>query len=80
MSLSKLLILMASLTVSAGAWAATDSGISQGSALSAEGASALVAGSVEVVAGSPTLTVLAVNLVGEGLNDALNPKLHRKGQ
>ncbi len=26
------------------------------------------------------LTVLAVNLVGEGLNDALNPKLHRKGQ
>ena len=66
MSLSKLLILMASLTVSAGAWAATDSGISQGSALSAEGASALVAGSVEVVAGSPTLTVLAVNLVAEG--------------
>ena len=24
------------------------------------------------------MTVLAVNLVGEGLNDALNPKLHRK--
>lgn len=26
------------------------------------------------------LTVLAINLVGEGLNDALNPRLHRKGQ
>lgn len=25
------------------------------------------------------LTVLAVNLMGEGLNDALNPRLHRKG-
>ncbi len=25
-------------------------------------------------------TVLAINLVGEGLNDALNPRLHRKGQ
>ena len=24
-------------------------------------------------------TVLAVNLMGEGLNDALNPRLHRKG-
>ncbi|MCW0208818.1 MAG: ABC transporter permease, partial [Achromobacter sp.] len=25
------------------------------------------------------VTVLAVNLMGEGLNDALNPRLHRKG-
>lgn len=25
------------------------------------------------------MTVLAVNLMGEGLNDALNPRLHRKG-
>jgi peptide/nickel transport system permease protein len=25
------------------------------------------------------LTVLAINLIGEGLNDALNPKLHRRG-
>lgn len=25
------------------------------------------------------LTVLAINLVGEGLNDALNPRLHRRG-
>ena len=24
----------------------------------------------------PLLTVLAINLVGEGLNDALNPRLH----
>ena len=27
-----------------------------------------------------TLTVLALNLVGEGLNDALNPRLARKGR
>jgi peptide/nickel transport system permease protein len=26
------------------------------------------------------LTVLALNLVGEGLNDALNPRLARKGR
>ncbi|MDZ7809422.1 MAG: hypothetical protein U5L11_03775 [Arhodomonas sp.] len=26
------------------------------------------------------ITVLAINLVGEGLNDALNPKLARKGR
>ncbi|HRZ05734.1 MAG TPA: hypothetical protein P5102_06215 [Candidatus Competibacteraceae bacterium] len=49
----------------AGAYA-EGSGLSQGSALSAEGASTLVAGSVEVIAGSPTLTVQAVNAVAEG--------------
>jgi peptide/nickel transport system permease protein len=26
------------------------------------------------------LTVLALNLVGEGLNDALNPRLSREGR
>ena len=26
------------------------------------------------------LTVLAINLIGEGLNDALNPRLARKGR
>jgi peptide/nickel transport system permease protein len=26
------------------------------------------------------LTVLALNLVGEGLNDALNPRLARRGR
>ena len=26
----------------------------------------------------PLLTVLALNLIGEGLNDALNPRLSRK--
>jgi len=26
------------------------------------------------------LTVLALNLIGEGLNDALNPRLARKGR
>ncbi|MBZ4193332.1 MAG: hypothetical protein LAE24_03395 [Candidatus Contendobacter sp.] len=66
MSLIKGLFLMAGLAIGAGAWAATDSGISQGSVLSAEGASALVAGSVEVVASSPSLIVLAINRVAEG--------------
>jgi len=27
--------------------------------------------------GAILLTVLALNLIGEGLNDALNPRLHR---
>ena len=26
------------------------------------------------------LTVLAINLIGEGLNDALNPQLRRRGE
>jgi peptide/nickel transport system permease protein len=26
------------------------------------------------------LTVLAINLIGEGLNDAMNPQLRRRGE
>ena len=66
MYLIKWLLVAIGLTFGAGAWAAVDSQVSQGSALSAEGASALVAGSVEVIAGSPALIVLAVNGVAEG--------------
>ncbi len=66
MYLIKWLLLAIGLTFGAGAWAAADSQVSQGSALSAEGASALAAGSVEVIAGSPALIVLAVNGVAEG--------------
>ena len=61
MHLIKWLLVAIGLTFGAGAWAAADSQVSQGSALSAEGASALAAGSVEVIAGSPALIVLAVN-------------------
>ena len=60
------LLVVIGLAFGAGAWAAADSQVSQGSALSAEGASALAAGSVEVIAGSPALIVLAVNGVAEG--------------
>lgn len=67
MKLIKGLLMAVGLAVSTGVWAAADgSQVSQGSALSAEGASALAAGSVEVIAGSPTLIVLAVNAVAEG--------------
>ncbi len=66
MNFIKGLVLAVGLAIGASAGAAMDSQVSQGSALSAEGASALVAGSVEVIAGSPTLTVLAVNAVAEG--------------
>ena len=66
MNFIKGLILAVGLAIGASAGAAMDSQVSQGSALSAEGASALVTGSAEVIAGSPTLTVLAVNAVAEG--------------
>ncbi len=66
MYLIKWLLVVIGLAFGAGAWAAADSQVSQGSALSAEGASALAAGSVEVIAGSPALIVLAVNGVAEG--------------
>jgi hypothetical protein len=43
------------------------SGVSQSSTLSAEAASALVVGSVDVIAASPTLTVQAVNVAADRL-------------
>jgi hypothetical protein len=48
------------------AYAAEGSRVSQGSFLSAEGASTIVAGSVEVIASSATLTVKAVQASAEG--------------
>ena len=62
----RFLIVAVWLIGSAGAYAVEGSSLSQGSTLSAEGASALAAGSVEVIAGSPTLTIQAVNAVAEG--------------
>ena len=46
--------------------AADGSAVSQASTLSAEGASVLVAGSVETLASTPVLSVTAVNAVAEG--------------
>jgi hypothetical protein len=68
----RFLMMTICLAGSAGAYAVEGSGLSRGSELSAEGTSALVAGSVEVIAGSPTLTVQAVNAAAEGAVVVLN--------